>query len=86
MQGKMSAISKDVNEYNFPRRPFGNIYQKSLKYMLCLYLNYISVKLGKYAMFKSLSYENKSEKICKTIHVCISKRIYIQGYSSYNCL
>ena len=70
-QGKMSAISKYVNRHNFARRPFGNIYEKkSLKFALCLYLNYISIKLGKCAMFKSLSYENKSEK-CIILHMCV---------------
>lgn len=45
IQGKMSAISEDVNRYNFPRSSSVNIYQKSLKYVLWLHDNYVLIKL-----------------------------------------
>lgn len=47
IQGKIFVISEDVNRYNFPRSPSGNIYQKSLKYVLWLHVNFVSIKLKK---------------------------------------
>ena len=46
-QGKMSAISKYVNRQHFPRRPFGNIYEKVFELYIMLASQLYLKKAGK---------------------------------------
>lgn len=56
--------------------PFGNIYQKSSKYVLWLHDNYIIIKPEKCIMFKNLSYENKLDN-CVKLYMFVRERTYI---------